>query len=162
MALTTRRILAIDPGTTESAWMFLVDGLPDGFGKAENAMVRRLLLASSHRPDVLVIEEVRSYGMPVGREVFDTVRWCGRFEEVAATLGLPVAWLGRKEIVVNLCGSAKAKDANVHRALLDRFGGDGAKGTKARPGPLYGVSGDVWSALAVGCTWFDQLTEGTR
>jgi hypothetical protein len=156
------KILAIDPGTAESAWMVLEDGLPVGraFAKTPNQDVRTLILQAAGDIDLVVIEEVRSYGMPVGMETFDTVRWCGRFEEAAASRGIPVAWLGRKDVVVNLCGSAKAKDANVHRALLDRFGGDGAKGVKASPGPLYGVSGDVWSALAVGCTWFDKLTEG--
>jgi len=152
------RILAIDPGTTESAWMFLEDGLPTRtFRKGPNdAALEAIYLTSA---DAIVIEEVRSYGMAVGREVFDTVRWTGRFQEAAARRRIPVDWLGRKDVAVNLCGSAKAKDANVRRALLDRFGGDGAKGTKARPGPLYGISADLWSALAVGCTWFDRRLE---
>jgi len=38
--------------------------------------------------------------------------------------------------------SARAKDGNIRVALLDRFGGEKvAKGTKAEPRPLYGVSG---------------------
>jgi hypothetical protein len=161
-------ILAIDPGPAESGWMVLEDGIPIPalFGKEPNADLRQWMLnwlgPDGHRVDAVVIEEVHSYGMPVGREVFDTVRWTGRFEEVAARLRIPVEWLGRKDVVVCLCGSAKAKDPNVRRALLDRFGGDGAKGTKARPGPLHGVSGDVWSALAVGCAWFDLRLEATR
>jgi hypothetical protein len=28
-------------------------------------------------------------------------------------------------------------------------------GTKKNPGLLYGVSGDVWAALALGVTWWD-------
>jgi hypothetical protein len=134
------RILAIDPGTAESAWMVLEDGLPfaGDFGKAPNAEVRILLLQAADI-DAVVIEEVRSYGMPVGREVFDTVRWCGRFEEAALSRGIPVEWLGRKDV-----------------------GGDSAKGTKRSPGVLYGVAGDVWSALGVGVTWFDQHAGGDR
>ena len=28
-----------------------------------------------------------------------------------------------------------------------------AIGTKKNPGPLYGVTGDVWAAIAVGLAW---------
>lgn len=155
------RILAIDPGTTQSAWMILEDGLPlpGAFGIEPNARVLNHVRAGLWLPDVLVIEEIRSYGMPVGAEVFATVRFTGRLEEASP---VPVVWIGRKDAVVNLCGSPRAKDANVHRALLDRFGGDGAKGTKAHPGPLYGIHADLWSALAVGCTYVDQQLEATR
>ena len=89
--------------------------------------------------------------MPVGAEVFETVRWSGRFEE--ALHPTPVVQLTRKTIVVHLCGSARAKDPNVRRVLMDRFGGDAAKGTKARPGPLYGIHADLWAALAVAVTY---------
>jgi hypothetical protein len=38
-------------------------------------------------------------------------------------------------------------------ALLDRFGGKSqAVGLKAHKGPLYGISRDVWSALAIALT----------
>jgi hypothetical protein len=40
----------------------------------------------------------------------------------------------------------RAKDPNVRQALLDKIG---PVGTKKNPGPLYGVSGHGWSALAV-------------
>jgi hypothetical protein len=35
----------------------------------------------------------------------------------------------------------------------DRFGGSAAVGRKAAPGPLYGISRDVWSALAIAVTY---------
>lgn len=34
-------------------------------------------------PDGVVIGQIESFGMAVGREVFETVRWAGRFEEAA-------------------------------------------------------------------------------
>lgn len=102
----------------------------------------------------LVIEEIRSYGMAVGREVFDTCRWTGRFEQAADYRGAHVHWLGRKEIVVHLCGSPKAKDTNVRRALIDRFGGDAAI---RKGGALYGISKDVWSALAIAVAFSDGV-----
>jgi hypothetical protein len=143
------RLMAIDPGTYRSAWVLLEDGLPIDFGYEANVVVLDRVKRGDPSRDVLVIEEVRSYGMPVGREVFDTVRFTGRLEQASR---VPVAWLGRKEIVTNLCGSPKAKDPNVRRALLDRFG---PAGTKASPGPTYGISGDVWAALAVAATYVD-------
>lgn len=39
-------------------------------------------------------------------------------------------------------------------ALIDRFGGkDAAIGRKATPGPLYGITKDLWSALAIAITY---------
>ena len=73
-----------------------------------------------------------------------------------ATARVPVTFVGRKEIVVALCGSARASDSNVRMALLDRFGGSAAVGRKAAPGPLYGISRDVWSALAIAVTYTIQ------
>ena len=54
---------------------------------------------------------------------------------------------------MNLCHSAQAKDANIRQALIDRFGD---VGTKRNPGWFYGVSKDVWAAIAVGVTWHDK------
>ena len=62
---------------------------------------------------------------------------------------LPVVLLPRQTVKATLCHDTRAKDANVRQALLDRFGGSAAIGRKATPGPLYGVSRDVWSALAL-------------
>ena len=102
-------------------------------------------------PDVVVIEKVESYGMAVGAEVFDTVLWAGRFAEAAHRV--PVVMLPRRAVKLALCGDSRAKDANIRQALIDRFGGSAAIGRKAAPGPLYGISRDVWSALAIAVTY---------
>ena len=144
-------VLAIDPGPSRSAWLRFDGVRPQGFGIAANDVLVRALRTGG-LPDVVVIEEIRSYGMAVGQETFDTARWTGRFEEAAHRV--PVAFVGRKEIVVELCGSARASDSNVRAALIDRFGGkDAAIGRKASPGPLYGIANDVWSALAIAVTY---------
>lgn len=160
------RILAIDPGSERSAWVFLEDGRPWPFGIYPNEE----LLECLRKPDdgfatfrsgvdVVVIEEVRSFMARVGREVFETVRWAGRFEEAAQPT--PVSLLGRKEVVSHLTGTARGGDGDVRAALIDRFGGIGGKaaaiGTKAAPGPLYGIAKDVWSSLAIAVTYLDQL-----
>jgi hypothetical protein len=62
--------------------------------------------------------------------------------------------LQRRAVKLALCGDSRAKDANIRQALIDRFGGkDAAIGRKAAPGPLYGISRDVWSALAIAVTY---------
>jgi hypothetical protein len=157
------RILAIDPGSAQSAWLLFANGQPQDFGLDPNAELLEHLRRGGHgdsydAADVIVIEQIESYGMAVGREVFDTVHWSGRFTEAARHT--PVVQLPRRAVKLALCGSAKAKDANIRVALLDRFGGTAAKGTKAAPGPLYGISRDVWSALAIAVTYADQVAAG--
>jgi len=65
--------------------------------------------------------------------------------------------ISRRAVKLHLCGSARAKDANIRQALIDRYGGSAAIGRKAAPGPLYGVSKDVWSALAIAVTYQQEL-----
>lgn len=148
-------IIAIDPGPTESAWIAYnphSDGIR-AFAKVPNEHLRSTL--RNLHPDIsrIVIEKIESFGMAVGAEVFETVYWSGRFAEAAAPL--PVERVSRRAVKLHLCGSARAKDTNIRQALIDRFGGASAIGRKSAPGPLYGISGDVWSALAVAVTFGD-------
>ena len=52
----------------------------------------------------------------------------------------------RKQIVMHHCNDARAKDKNIRQAMIDRFG---EPGTKKNPGGTYGISKDIWSALAI-------------
>lgn len=149
------KILAIDPGPYESAYVVLTDGKPTTFGKKPNADVLAALILAGLSAEV-VVEWIASYGMPAGFEVFETAYWVGRFSQQGGIF-TTVQRLYRQDIKLHLCGSVRAKDGNVMRALMDRFGGDKAKGTKKAPGPLYGVSGDVWAALAVAVAWHDGV-----
>lgn len=152
-----RHILAVDPGTTESAWVYLVGGIPLSHGKWPNEDVLSKLKASPLGDELLAVEAVASYGMPVGAEVFETVFWSGRF--VQAYDG-PHVRVYRREVKLHLCASVRANDATIRQAILDRFGGkDKAIGKKATPGPLYGIKADEWAALAVGLTVWDRERE---
>lgn len=163
-------ILAIDPGPAESAFV-IWDGKLVSHGKWPNEK----LLTACHAErctagaDVLVIEKVACMGMAVGAEVFETVYWSGRFAEayLGQSLRRKVDRVPRMAVKMHLCGRATARDPNIRQALIDRFGGPVAiKGPrKARPrkgipelpaGMLYGVSGDVWAALAVAVTYWDK------
>ncbi len=148
-------VLAIDPGPTESAFVCLRGGDHLGeFEKLPNQQLLDKLDRACWVGDVVVIEMIASYGMAVGAEVFETCVWIGRFMQACGKT--PVHRLTRNQIKNHLCHSSKAKDANIRQALIDRFGGADAIGKKAKQGPLYGVSGDVWAALAVAVTYMDQ------
>lgn len=148
------RVIAIDPGYTESAWCVLEGDRPLSFGKEPNSdvliRVRREWSPLDDK-DLLAVEMIASYGMPVGREVFDTCLWIGRYIEAWERRQGKYALVYRRDVKMHLCNSARAKDSNVRAALLDRYGPGREKaiGTKRAPGPLYGLKGDGWSALAV-------------
>jgi hypothetical protein len=167
-------ILAIDPGTTESAYLLLVDGKISEFAKVPNTEMLNVIgrIQYHHEHSVCVIEEVRSYGMVVGAEVFRTVFWTGMFAHAWGEVDL--RFLGRKQAVIHVCGSPGAKDANVRQAMLDRWGpakieletiGEDRKGKPVVKkvkidGPTAGISKDVWAALAVASTAYDYLSKG--
>ena len=120
-------------------------GKPRAFSTVANHLMLDYL---RHRvvSTLLVIEQMKCYGMPVGDDVLMTVFWSGRFAQAWRERGGSVALLPRKTVVTVLCGSARATDANVSQRLRDIYG---EKGTKKNPGMLYGIKGDMWSALAI-------------
>ena len=147
-------LLALDPGNTESAWLLddAASGRPTSWAKEPNPFV--LTRLDTITADELVIEMVASYGMAVGAEIFDTCVWIGRFIE---RWHGPYRLIYRPDIKLHLTQTRRAKDANIRQALIDRYGPGKAVaiGLKATPGPLYGLTGDCWSALAVAVTAAD-------
>ena len=159
MSSPSKPIFAIDPGTEESGYALLDwDLRPSAFGKIPNTQLignLRMLLSDhewSYWNVDCVSEMVASYGMPVGREVFETCVWIGRFSEALESLHAHVGTVYRKDEKMALCGSPRANDATIRQALIDRFG---PVGTKASPGWFYGVHKDAWAAIAVGVTYHD-------
>jgi hypothetical protein len=153
-AKTCNRVLAIDPGNTESAWVLLgANARLLEFKKEPNEiLIERLRNLEFLEADIF-IEMVASYGMPVGVEIFDTCAWIGRFEEACGI----ATRLYRKDVKLYLCQDSRANDASIRQALIDRYGPEKsiAIGTKKVPGPLYGVSGDIWAALAIAVMAYD-------
>lgn len=141
-------ILAIDPGTTQSGVVLYLDGRVIESGIHDNPTVLEIIGRTD--AEQLAIEMVESFGMAVGKEVFRTVWWIGRFAQAwMDRRGALPAEVTRRAVKLHLCGSSRAKDPNIRQALLDKLG---PQGTKAAPGPTYGVKSHAWSALAVAVT----------
>lgn len=155
-------IIGIDPGTTESAFVTLRDGIPVEHGKVLNhALLSQLRKDWDPKTDSIALESVASFGMAVGKEVFETVFWSGIFYEAWAYRGGNTKRVYRREVKLYLCETSKANDSNIRAAIIDRYGGkEAAIGVKARQGPLYGIRSDRWQALAVALTAENQLSQG--
>ena len=154
---TAARVLAIDPGNENSAWV-VSEGkelVLHGLGENEAGLLDNILQGCYDDCDVMAIEMIASYGMPVGKTVFETCVWIGRFVQA---WGEEFEFVYRKDVKMHLCHSMRAKDSNVRQAIIDLYPPSGGGkcpqvGTKKDPGPLYGVSKDVWSALGVAITY---------
>lgn len=154
------KILALDPGNE-------VSGLVELTGRANidycavidnQDLLERLTISDG---DVLVSEYMEPRGMPTSKQEMRTLWWIGRFRERWGNRG----WyqeVTRRAVKMHICGHMKATDANIRRALIDRYppvggGKEPAIGVKANPGPLYGMSSHMWPALAVGITYLETM-----
>lgn len=161
-------ILGIDPGNIESAYCITDNNLrPIEFEKLLNEELLSKILNASFEicPAAIAIENVNCFGMPVGKSIFDTCFWIGRFYQAFRTWSFldenfPM-FLTRKDEKLCICNSLQAKDANIRRALADRFAPSQpnfGKGTNKNPGFFHGFSDDIWSAFAVVKTANDIIT----
>lgn len=147
------KLLAIDPGDKQSAYVLMEGYKPVDFDILPNAQLLERFYSDGYNLYDLAIEMIANMGMPaVGATLFETAFWIGRYWEASDS---PLRKkIYRRDEKLNLCGSMRAKDANIKQALIDRFGDVGKKKT---PGPLYGFKKDIWAAYAVGVTYMDVL-----
>lgn len=142
-------IVAIDPGTFESAYC-VMDGLePVEFDKVQNSELLGKIRNGDFDGSSVYIEMISSYGKAVGRTVFETCVWIGRFEEAAGNAVL----IPRREVKRRLGLPAGCKDSDVIAYLAQNHAPgvpNHGKGTKYNPGPFYGFKTDVWQAYALG------------
>lgn len=151
-------LYALDPGPKQSALVALhQDGSVVGSILPNSDLLWRLKAGTTWTPAHLVIEEITSYGMPVGAETFDTCVWIGRFAqawESFSALGVSWSLLPRKAVKLALCGTLKAKDPNIRQALIDRYGGPQSV---KKGGPLYGIKSHCWAALALAVAYQESV-----
>lgn len=158
-------IMAIDPGNVFSAYCIIDDDYrPVAFGKYFNKSVLEAIqrFLEERKGNRIIIEMVASYGMPVGKEVFETCIWIGRYIQMCDTYPAYTTRITRQQVKANLCHAENARDSNVRRALIDRFAKHdlkSGKGTKKSPDWFYGFADDMWSAYAVGVTALDTDNE---
>ncbi len=149
-------LIAVDPGCTLSAFVHFSDGRIAKFGKIPNAELLAHVQVD-HGQTEIVYEMIACYGCPVGREVFETVLFCGMMAQASV---VTVHRLYRMDVKTHLCHSPKANDGTIRQAIIDRYGGkEKAIGKIKTQGPLYGIKADCWSALALALTWADTRAE---
>lgn len=180
------QIIAIDPGTTYSAYAIIAapgDGSISisSAGKVDNAAVlAQIKQAAELRVDACAVEGIEpryqardagAAGAVIGRTTIDTILWVGRYVQQAAACGLPCDLIYRT--AERSCilptkrnglpplppGAPKHADGQMRAALIQRFARHdlrAGKGTRAKPDVFAGVTGDMWQAVAVGVTWLIQ------
>lgn len=163
-AATAEYVLGIDPGNENSAYALIRTEtcFPVNYEKLPNRELRRRLLTDRDPIGTEAsIEMVASYGMPVGREVFETCVWIGRFAEILTrTTGREPGLVYRRDVKLHHCHSPRANDATIRQALVDRFTPgqpNHGKGTKKQPGWFYGFHSDIWQAYALAVAAADRL-----
>lgn len=163
--MTHNTIMAIDPGNERSGFVIMKGLKIIDAGKLSNDIVMETIRYEIY--SILVCEMIASYGMAVGQTVFDTCVWIGRFLQAAKMENKETGIVFRKKeqkekgiesVCMYICHNARAKDKNIRQAIIDMYPATGGGkiqqvGTKKQPGPLYGISGDMWSALAIAITY---------
>lgn len=148
------KILAIDPGNEKSGWVIYENGkvLECGIDANADLMLKIEMMPEQEQYQGIqfAIEMIACYGMSVGKEVFNTCVWVGRFfQQVCESFGQQPQLVFRKDVKMHLCGKMQANDASIRKALIQRYG---EPGTKKKPGPTYGVKSHIWAALGVAST----------
>ena len=151
-------IFAIDPGNIESGYAIIE--MPAfsviEAGKVNNNDLLSEIPIITSTVDMFAVEMIASYGMAVGKDIFETCVWIGRFLQ-ASSMDANIVY--RKDEKLHLCGDLRAKDTNIKQALINRFAKfdfKTGKGTKKNPDTFHGVSKDAWQAIAVGVTAYEK------
>lgn len=155
------RLLAIDPGNTQSAYCMMdEDYRVIAAAKVANDEVIRYIYAHAMEIDHIVVEMIACYGMKVGAEVFETCVMVGKIERTAEQKEIPHSRVLRVEEKLCICHDTNAKDSNIRAGLIERFAVHDKKrgtGTKKNPDHFYGISKDMWAAFAVGTVYLDGI-----
>jgi len=140
-------ILGIDPGPAICGWAEYDTAARVVLCAAHVTVEEALDLLRARLGALVAIERVQSQGQS-GASLLQTSEVVGRLQQRALISGLPVDLIYRREVLRALDVTGRGeRDSMVRQRLLEMH--PGGKGTKKAPGPLYGVSGHCWQALAV-------------
>lgn len=137
-------VLGVDPGPAESAFAVVTDAQQVLHAEkvGNDSLIDRI---RKDPPAHVAIESIQSYGMAVGRSVFDTCFFIGEIIRTCKDAGIPFTLYPRPEYTRRICGVGKVNDAVLRQALLLRFGGD----RKGEPLAALKGNSDKRSAFAV-------------
>ena len=150
-------IMAIDPGTTESAYVIADRETlkPVLFDKIENSSLLGDIAAmiDDNHVEAVGIELMQSYSMGVGKSTFETCYFIGRLQEriVQNTHIANIVPIYRSDEKMLTVGSMRANDHAMRLFLIDKFAKfdfKNGKGTKKNPDWFYGFAKDMWQAYA--------------
>jgi len=149
-------VLGIDPGPTNSGAVIYDSEAREVLWSHKSITTSAALdliseVSARFGLDLVAIERMQSYGI-AGSSLLRTAEVGGMLHHCTSNLGLDVVWLYRREVLRGLDVTGKGnRDSLVRQRLIEVHGGDRASavGTKAKPGPLYGVASHAWAALAV-------------
>ena len=154
-------ILGIDPGCELSAYCLCdYDTLkPKDFGKVTNAELidKVITLINDNAMQVVAVELIQSYGMAVGKEVFETCYFIGKLcDRIERNTSIKqIRRIYRKDEKLAICGNLKANDTIIRHTLIDMFAQHdlkNGKGTKGNKDWFWNFKADVWSAYAIAYT----------
>lgn len=151
------RMFALDPGSEKSGFVYLdLDTLEIfKFGKVPNSDIR--LEVDLLEFDYFVTEGIQSYSSKFANTVIATTLFIGAILE-RVSLNAPCAKrrvFSPKTIRSIVAKTSQASDSMIREAVLDIFAKhlsipkENLIGTKKEPGPLHGVTKDVWQALGL-------------
>lgn len=174
------KIMAIDPGTTESAYVIMDDQYQIFSADKVGNDVILSIIADAPGLDAVIIEDIEprysstdrsAAGAVMGQSTIETIKAFGRFSWQASLRGLMVGSVFRRDersclIPTKRNGlpplpenAPKHADGQIRVSLVRRFARhdkERGRGTMANPDTFYGFHGDMWQAMAVGVTWLDQ------
>jgi hypothetical protein len=149
--------LGIDPGETHSG-VVLYDSVTrqvlESWSGYENTWLAKDI--AENPASEAVCERIAPMGQPMSKNLVATAEWSGVFW---GRWPRRWHWITRNEVKVAICGRCQGvSDPHVLTGTQERFGGKAAaRGCKAAPGPLYGVSGHAWQALACVIAHIERL-----
>ena len=168
--------LGIDPGQTHSGVVLLRNPLnAERFCEYSDLFENNRLLdyiksaILTMEAGAIVIEDIAPTMVPLGHALADTLRWIGRFHERSLMCNESrVETKCRVELITRPKVRAilgVKDDAGTRQMVLSMFrpcgGGNVPQvGVKKRPGPLYGVTGHAWQAMAVLMAYYYQTQRG--
>jgi hypothetical protein len=154
------RILCVDPGPVSSGCVDF-DGVKVTPVSAEYennellALIQRIGPGGNGYIKHMAIENIVHYGpeMHAGESTFETMYWVGRFCEAVGDGNF--TRVSPRDVRLFFTGRTAAPKTATRRGIIAAFPATGGGktpeiGTKSQPGALYGVTGHMLRALAVG------------